>query len=90
MAYHVYALASTKHDWIYVGMTEDVNRRLEEHQKGYEKTTKPYRPFVLIFTEVCEDRIAARQREKYWKGASGKRKLRFIRNVVLGGSNLPD
>ena len=85
MAYYVYALASNDHDWIYVGMTENVSRRLDEHQKGYEKTTKPYRPFTLIYTEECSDRLTARQIEKYWKGASGKRKLRILRKEILPG-----
>ena len=88
-SYFVYALSSIANDWIYVGMSQDVLRRFREHQKGYEKTTKPYAPFVLIYSEECEDRIEARKREKYWKGGSGKRKLRVIRNELSKGSNLP-
>ncbi len=88
-SYFVYALSSIANDWIYVGMSQDVLRRFREHQKGYEKTTKPYAPFILIYSEECEDRIEARKREKYWKGGSGKRKLRVIRNELSKGSNLP-
>ena len=83
--YFVYAIASIEKDWIYVGMTDNVIRRFNEHQKGYEKTTKPYRPFILIYSEECIDRSSARIREKYWKAASGKKKLRFIRNEMVPG-----
>jgi putative endonuclease len=88
--YYVYAIASTENDWIYVGMTDNVIRRFNEHQRGHEKTTKPYKPFFLIYSEESADRPSARIREKYWKAASGKRKLRFIREQLIGGSNLPD
>ena len=65
--YIVYAIASTHRNYIYVGMTSNIEERLHRHNSGYEKTTKPYAPFDLIFTEQCEDRIEARKREKYWK-----------------------
>ena len=53
-------------------LTNDVNRRLDEHNNGYNKPTKPYRPFKLILTEKFETRSAARTREKYLKSGSGK------------------
>ncbi|WP_369431614.1 GIY-YIG nuclease family protein, partial [Rhodohalobacter sulfatireducens] len=45
---------------IYVGMTNDLGRRFFEHQNGYERTTKPYRPFKLIYYESFPDRKKAR------------------------------
>jgi putative endonuclease len=45
---------------------------LDEHHNGYNKSTKPYRPFKLILTEKFETRSAARTREKYLKSGSGK------------------
>ena len=78
--YIVYAISSLSRNYIYVGLTSDLTARLDRHNKGYEKTTKPYAPFELLHTEECEDRVAARLREIYWKGASGKRKLRLLRD----------
>ena len=80
--YVVYAISSKIRNYIYVGLTSDFESRLERHNKGYEKTTKPYRPFVLIYSEIQDDRVSARIREKYWKGASGKRKLRILRDSL--------
>lgn len=62
-------------------MTENIDNRVARHQSGREKTTRPYRPFKLIFTEVLDvERSEAREREKYWKSGIGKEKLRLIRD----------
>ncbi|WP_317048349.1 GIY-YIG nuclease family protein [Candidatus Ulvibacter alkanivorans] len=46
--FYVYALSSIERKYIYVGLTNNLNRRIAQHNSGYEKTTKPYRPFSLI------------------------------------------
>ncbi len=78
--YYVYALSSIEHNYIYVGLTQNLNNRIERHNGGRERTTKFYKPFELIYSEVCSNRIEARVREKYWKSGIGKEKLRSIRN----------
>ncbi|WP_370390105.1 GIY-YIG nuclease family protein [uncultured Winogradskyella sp.] len=61
-------------------MTTNLEKRVERHQSGREKTTRAYRPFELIFSEVLDvERSEARKREKYWKSGIGKEKLRQIR-----------
>ena len=72
MKHYVYALKSISRNYIYVGMTNDLDRRIMEHNNGYGKSTKPYRPFRLIYHEEVTNRIQARKREKYLKGGSGK------------------
>ncbi len=76
--YYVYAISSVNRNYIYVGMSNNVERRVSQHNKGYEKTTKPYVPFKLIFKEICSSRIEARKREKYWKSGTGKEKLKLL------------
>ena len=73
--YFTYALASCNHKFVYVGMTANLANRLYRHQKGYEKATKAYRPFILIYWEILEESANARKRERYLKGRSGKRVL---------------
>jgi putative endonuclease len=53
--------------------------RFWQHNCGYEKTTRPYAPFTLIFSAAYETRQLARQAEKYYKSTVGKRQLRKIR-----------
>jgi len=78
--FYVYAISSLKHNYIYVGLTQDVNQRFKRHNDGRERTTKFYKPFKLIYLEECKNRVEARIREKYWKSGSGKEKLRVLRN----------
>lgn len=77
--YSVYALKSISHNYIYVGLTSDLDKRINAHNNGYEKTTKPYRPFTLIYIEECENRKDARIKEKYFKSGVGKEFLRSIK-----------
>jgi putative endonuclease len=76
----VYALASLEKEYIYVGLSLDVERRVSEHQRGKEATTRAYRPFEVLFVEVLPDRTEARKREKFLKSGAGKEFLREIRN----------
>ena len=68
-------------------MTSNLENRIKRHNSGYEKTTKPYLPFILIYTEVCESRAEARKREKYWKSGIGKEKLREMRKNIKFDNN---
>jgi len=43
--YKVYAFSNLNKNYIYVGVTSNIKNRLLRHNKGYEKTTKPYDPF---------------------------------------------
>ena len=78
--FYVYAISSLKHNYIYVGLTQDVTKRVQRHNDGRERTTKFYRPFELIYSEVCETRVEARLKEKYWKSGIGKENLKIIRD----------
>ncbi len=81
--FYVYAISSLKQNYIYVGLTSDLDQRILRHNKGYEKTTKPYRPFVLIYSEEASTRLEARKREKYWKSGVGKEKLQNIKGHLV-------
>jgi len=80
--FYVYTLSSLERNYIYVGLTDNLERRLFEHNSGKNKTTKPYGPFKLIYFEECATRIEARAREKYFKSGVGKEKLRAIRGCT--------
>ena len=74
--YFVYAIKSIYKNYIYVGITDNIERRVNQHNKGYNKTTRAYIPFEIILIEQCENRKFARIREKYYKSGSGKEKLK--------------
>ncbi|BDQ01520.1 GIY-YIG nuclease family protein [Ignavibacterium sp.] len=77
---YVYALKSKIRNYIYVGMTSDINDRMRRHNSGYEKTTRSYRPFELIYLEEFENRQEARIKEKYLKSGVGKEFLKRLIN----------
>ena len=60
----------------YVGIAEVVEHRIKDHNKGNTKSTKGYVPWKLFFYEEFKTRIAAREREKYYKAGSGKEKIK--------------
>ncbi len=76
--YSVYAIKSIVRNYIYIGISNNIERRLEEHNSGNNRTTKPYRPFKLLLTEVYPNRPEARKREKYLKSGSGRESLKNI------------
>ena len=79
---YVYALKSKARNYIYVGMTANIKDRMRRHNSGYEKTTRSYRPFELVYLEKFEDRTQARVKEKYLKSGSGKEYLKRIINQI--------
>jgi putative endonuclease len=74
--YTVYVIKSIDKDWFYVGQSVNVLRRLDHHNRGYNRSTKPYRPYELVMTEEYTTREQARNREKELKSTTGKRFIR--------------
>ena len=62
--YYVYILYSERFDRFYIGHTNDLKRRLVEHNKGLTSSTKAYRPWKIVYTEKFSSRVAAYNREK--------------------------
>ena len=76
--FFVYAISSKNRNYIYVGLMNNLERRLKEHNSGSNKTTRSYRPFKLILVEKYTTRIVARSREKYLKTGVGKEFLKRL------------
>ncbi|MFN8253845.1 MAG: GIY-YIG nuclease family protein [Ferruginibacter sp.] len=74
----VYVIVSINRKYIYVGLTNNPERRISEHQNGWNKTTKPYAPFYVLLTEPYSDRLTARKREVYLKSGAGKEYLKSL------------
>ena len=76
--YYVYAIRSLTRDYIYVGLSVDPERRLKQHNRRWNRTTRAYAPFLLIYSQVFPTREEARKREKYLKSGVGKGFLRGL------------
>ena len=78
--YKGYVLKSRRFLKSYVGIAQDENKRLEEHNSGKSFYTRRYLPWDIIYTEAFNTREEARKREKYFKSATGRR---FLRKFVF-------
>ncbi|MFH0834151.1 MAG: GIY-YIG nuclease family protein [Patescibacteria group bacterium] len=67
----VYILKSVGRKRFYIGVSSDVSKRLLEHNRGCAKSTKPYRPWQIVYTEKFESKTAAYKREFYLKHPQG-------------------
>ena len=65
--YYVYILKSRKDGNLYIGSTNDLKRRLDEHNNGLVFSTKSRRPFELVYYEAYKSEKDARNREKNLK-----------------------
>lgn len=76
MFFYVYILQSIKNGGFYTGFTENLRKRLEEHNHGVVRSTKPYLPWKLIYYEACLNEEDDRRRENYFKTIQGQRLLK--------------
>lgn len=72
----VYILQSLSDGRTYVGSTDNLDRRIEQHNSGQVKSTKHRIPLRILFTEEFQTLSEARKRENWWKSGTGRNKLK--------------
>ena len=83
--FYVYVLRSLRDGNHYTGYSDDLKRRLAEHQAGRVTATCQRLPVELIYCEACRTQSDATRREKYLKSAWGKRFLKSrLRDYLTG------
>lgn len=83
----VYILQSLVNNRYYIGSTNDLVRRLEEHNKGNSKYTKLTRPFKLVFSQEFRDLEMARRVEYKLKRQKSKKLIEKIikdQKILMG------
>ena len=79
MKYFVYFLKSKNKERFYIGCTNNLEKRLKEHNLGKTKSTKPYIPWKIFYSEEFVDKKDAYKREWHLKHPKGYlEKLRII------------
>lgn len=74
--YHTYVLKSSFNNDIYVGSTENIENRLHKHNSGRVKSTKGYRPWILLESKEFLTRSEAYRYEMFLKTGQQKELLR--------------
>ena len=67
MMNYTFVLKSEKDGRFYTGVTNDLSKRLSEHNKGIVKSTKYRMPLRIIYYEACISKEDAYRRERYLK-----------------------
>ena len=79
MTYYVYILASENNRVLYIGVTNDLIRRIAEHKgESIPGFTATYHVHKLVYCEPCNDAYAAITREKQLKGWRREKKVKLI------------
>jgi len=77
--YYVYLLASKRNGTLYIGITNNLARRVDEHKSNLiEGFTKKYQVHLLVYYEEYNDVYRAIEREKQMKKWKRKWKIELI------------
>jgi putative endonuclease len=84
--YYVYILKSVTSGRLYIGQTNDPEKRLKDHNRGaspYTKNNGPWKRIYLIECQTKADALALEKKLKAWKNPL--RILAWINNNDIGG-----
>ena len=83
MMWYVYVLRSVRDGRLYVGSTDNLKRRLTEHESGRSASTRIRRPLSLEAYVAVKEEATVRELEAYLKTGSGMATLR--RRILPSG-----
>jgi putative endonuclease len=82
--YCVYFLQSLKNNSYYIGVTDNVSRRLKQHNKGESKSTISKRPWILKRAERYLNINLAYKRERFLKKMKSRK---IIEKIISSGKD---
>jgi len=75
----VYVLKSEKDGRLYKGLSQNIEKRLLQHNIGANRSKKGFRPWFLVYKKSFETRIEARDYERFLKSGIGRE---FLKNLI--------
>ena len=84
--YYVYIIESKIDSSYYIGYTNDIQRRLEGHNRGQTRSTRSKKPWKLKYYEVIENKTDALKREKFLKRQKNREFYKKLFNNWFGSS----
>ena len=79
MQYFVYILFSPSKNRYYIGHSHDLAERLQQHNSGRTPSTKPGRPWILVYQETYPNKSSAYKRELEMKNMKSRI---YIENLI--------
>jgi putative endonuclease len=87
--YYVYILRSQKDNSLYIGHTNNLARRVVDHNAGCGgKYTRQKGPWILVYSEQHPDRSFAMKREKYLKSTRGSQEKKKLAGIINSFSSV--
>lgn len=83
MPYFIYILLCNQKTY-YVGITDNIERRLNEHKNKKSFYTKQFSDIELVYSEKVKNKVTAERRESQLKGWSNAKKK------ALTGGNIKE
>lgn len=83
--YYFYVLRFKRNGKLYKGLTNDLKRRIAEHNSGKSSFTSKNGKFDLIFYEAYISKKDAQSAERYFKTGHGREVLKDKLKDALGG-----
>lgn len=80
--YYVYAIISTLNNDLYIGYSDDLKRRLLEHNSGLVQSTRCNKPWKLLYYEAYLNKSYALKQEKRLKMHAAKNELKRRLNLL--------
>ena len=80
--YYVYIMTNWNHHVLYIGVTNNLQRRVYEHKTGvHDGFTKQYNAHKLVYCESCHEALDAIRREKQLKHWGREKKIQLIESA---------
>ena len=76
--YHTYIIYSESRDTYYIGSSEDLDKRVLDHNSGRSKYTKSGKPWLLKYSEPFKTRSKAVKRELEIKKKKSRKYIEFL------------
>lgn len=86
--YYVYILQSLKDHGLYIGYTDNLKRRIQEHQNGKSLATKGRIPFTLVHYQAFISQKDALATEKYLKTTRGWERIHKMLEHTIGSKTV--
>jgi len=82
--FYVYFLQSSTNKDLYIGFCRNLKSRFNDHNEGRVRSTKPYKPWILVYYEAYKNIKDATKREKQLKNHRAKEDLKLqLSNSLL-------
>ncbi|HPR61504.1 MAG TPA: GIY-YIG nuclease family protein [Prolixibacteraceae bacterium] len=78
MPHYVYILYSEHFGRYYIGSCQNIEERLLRHNSGATPSTKPYRPWKVVYTETLENKSDALKRELEIKKKKSRKYIEYL------------